>query len=109
MIEIMKLKNGMHAFSLSHPGNAIHMGWVQCLHPALRGGLFEGYERHPYDLHHAGFSTNKQDVAEGNAEETEEDEEDPYLQLPRRYRTMEAASMRLQKEAKGYLDSLRGL
>jgi len=27
---------------------------------------------------------------------------------PRRYRTMEAASMRLQKEAKGYLDSLRG-
>lgn len=26
----------------------------------------------------------------------------------RRYRTMEAASMRLQKEAKGYLDSLRG-
>jgi hypothetical protein len=28
--------------------------------------------------------------------------------LSRRYRTMEAASMRLQKEAKGYLDSLRG-
>jgi hypothetical protein len=28
--------------------------------------------------------------------------------LDRRYRTMEAASMRLQKEAKGYLDSLRG-
>ena len=27
---------------------------------------------------------------------------------PRRYRTMEAASMKLQKEAKGYLDSLRG-
>ena len=27
----------------------------------------------------------------------------------RRYRTMEAASMRLQKEAKGYLDSLRGV
>lgn len=26
----------------------------------------------------------------------------------RRYRTMEAASLRLQKEAKGYLDSLRG-
>lgn len=26
----------------------------------------------------------------------------------RRYRTMESASMRLQKEAKGYLDSLRG-
>jgi hypothetical protein len=26
----------------------------------------------------------------------------------RRYRTMEAASNRLQKEAKGYLDSLRG-
>jgi hypothetical protein len=55
------------------------------------------------------ISTNKQDAEEGNAEETEEDEEDPYLQLPRRYRTMEAASMRLQKEAKGYLDSLRGL
>merc|ERR1712225_34316 len=27
----------------------------------------------------------------------------------RRYRTMEAASMRLQKEAKGYLDSLRAM
>lgn len=26
----------------------------------------------------------------------------------RRYRTMEAAANRLQKEAKGYLDSLRG-
>lgn len=26
-----------------------------------------------------------------------------------RFRTMEAASLRLQKEAKGYLDSLRGL
>lgn len=31
------------------------------------------------------------------------------LQLHRRYRTMEAASLRLQKEAKGYLDSLRGM
>ena len=30
------------------------------------------------------------------------------LRVARRYRTMEAASMRLQKEAKGYLDSLRG-
>ncbi len=28
--------------------------------------------------------------------------------LDRRFRTMEAASLRLQKEAKGYLDSLRG-
>lgn len=28
--------------------------------------------------------------------------------LCRRYRTMEAAANRLQKEAKGYLDSLRG-
>lgn len=28
--------------------------------------------------------------------------------LRRRYRTMEAASLRLQKESKGYLDSLRG-
>lgn len=27
----------------------------------------------------------------------------------RRYRTMEAAANRLQKEAKGYLDSLRGM
>ncbi|KAK4183684.1 BAR domain-containing protein, partial [Podospora australis] len=27
----------------------------------------------------------------------------------RRFRTMEAASLRLQKEAKGYLDSLRGM
>lgn len=31
------------------------------------------------------------------------------LMFSRRYRTMEAASMRLQKEAKGYLDSLRGM
>ena len=30
-------------------------------------------------------------------------------QLDRRYRTMEAAALRLQKEAKGYLDSLRGM
>jgi len=30
-------------------------------------------------------------------------------EMIRRYRTMEAASMRLQKEAKGYLDSLRGV
>jgi hypothetical protein len=29
-------------------------------------------------------------------------------QLYSRYRTMEAAALRLQKEAKGYLDSLRG-
>lgn len=28
--------------------------------------------------------------------------------LRRRYRTMEGAANRLQKEAKGYLDSLRG-
>lgn len=31
------------------------------------------------------------------------------LTCNRRYRTMEAASMRLQKEAKGYLDSLRAM
>jgi hypothetical protein len=30
------------------------------------------------------------------------------LTVYRRFRTMEAASLRLQKEAKGYLDSLRG-
>ena len=30
------------------------------------------------------------------------------LIICRRFRTMEAASLRLQKEAKGYLDSLRG-
>lgn len=33
---------------------------------------------------------------------------DRYL-FARRYRTMEAAANRLQKEAKGYLDSLRGV
>lgn len=31
------------------------------------------------------------------------------ISLSRRYRTMEAAANRLQKEAKGYLDSLRGV
>lgn len=31
------------------------------------------------------------------------------LMVDRRFRTMEAASTRLQKEAKGYLDSLRGV
>jgi hypothetical protein len=31
-----------------------------------------------------------------------------YLKAYRRYRTMEAAANRLQKESKGYLDSLRG-
>jgi hypothetical protein len=36
MIEIMKLKNGMHAFSLSQPGNAINMGWEQYIHPTAR-------------------------------------------------------------------------
>jgi hypothetical protein len=35
------------------------------------------------------------------------DSTDDDLDL-RRYRTMEAAANRLQKEAKGYLDSLRG-
>lgn len=35
------------------------------------------------------------------------DSTDDNLEL-RRYRTMEAAANRLQKEAKGYLDSLRG-
>jgi hypothetical protein len=34
--------------------------------------------------------------------------EDEDSQLDSRYRTMEAAALRLQKEAKGYLDSLRG-
>jgi hypothetical protein len=38
----------------------------------------------------------------------EDGDEDEGSQNHRRYRTMEAASMRLQKEAKGYLDSLRG-
>jgi len=32
-----------------------------------------------------------------------------YLKAYRRYRTMEAAANRLQKESKGYLDSLRGM
>lgn len=31
-----------------------------------------------------------------------------YSQSTRRFRTMESAANRLQKEAKGYLDSLRG-
>ncbi len=31
-----------------------------------------------------------------------------HLKTYRRYRTMEAAANRLQKESKGYLDSLRG-
>jgi len=35
-------------------------------------------------------------------------EKDPDEELYRRYRTMEAAANRLQKESKGYLDSLRG-
>ena len=34
---------------------------------------------------------------------------DEGSQLDSRYRTMEAAALRLQKEAKGYLDSLRGM
>lgn len=34
---------------------------------------------------------------------------DARLRSSRRYRTMEAAALRLQKEAKGYLDSLRGM
>lgn len=34
--------------------------------------------------------------------------ETDFIELGRRFRTMEAASLRLQKEARGYLDSLRG-
>lgn len=34
--------------------------------------------------------------------------DDEAFALYRRFRTMEGAAMRLQKEAKGYLDSLRG-
>ena len=33
---------------------------------------------------------------------------DAHTKGSRRYRTMESAATRLQKEAKGYLDSLRG-
>ncbi|TGO76497.1 hypothetical protein BELL_0152g00070 [Botrytis elliptica] len=39
---------------------------------------------------------------------TEEEKGIVVDQVSRRYRTMEAASLRLQKESKGYLDSLRG-
>lgn len=42
------------------------------------------------------------------AAETEEEKGIVVDQVFRRYRTMEAASLRLQKESKGYLDSLRG-
>ena len=42
------------------------------------------------------------------AAETEEEKGIVVDQVSRRYRTMEAASLRLQKESKGYLDSLRG-
>lgn len=30
------------------------------------------------------------------------------MQITRRFKTMEAAALKLQKESKGYLDSLRG-
>ncbi|KAF7948937.1 hypothetical protein EAE96_008116 [Botrytis aclada] len=43
------------------------------------------------------------------AAETEEEKEIVVDQVSRRYRTMEAASLRLQKESKGYLDSLRAM
>lgn len=42
------------------------------------------------------------------AAESEEEKGIVVDQVFRRYRTMEAASLRLQKESKGYLDSLRG-
>lgn len=42
------------------------------------------------------------------AARTEEAKRTVVDQVSRRYRTMETASLRLQKESKGYLDSLRG-
>jgi hypothetical protein len=39
----------------------------------------------------------------------DDEENEAYLEAYRRYRTMEAAANRLQKESKGYLDSLRGI
>jgi hypothetical protein len=38
----------------------------------------------------------------------DDEEDEAHLEIYRRYRTMEAAANRLQKESKGYLDSLRG-
>ncbi|KAJ8065505.1 hypothetical protein OCU04_006186 [Sclerotinia nivalis] len=43
------------------------------------------------------------------AARTEEQKRIVVDQVSRRYRTMEAASLRLQKESKGYLDSLRAM
>ncbi|KAI9646269.1 BAR adaptor protein Hob3 [Ciborinia camelliae] len=43
------------------------------------------------------------------AARTEEEKNTVIDQTRRRYRTMEAASLRLQKESKGYLDSLRAM
>ena len=40
---------------------------------------------------------------------TEKRKMETYEKILRRYRTLESAATRLQKEAKGYLDSLRGM
>jgi hypothetical protein len=48
-------------------------------------------------------------LSEGYAATEIDDDEDEGSLSTSRYRTMEAASLRLQKEAKGYLDSLRGM
>jgi hypothetical protein len=47
--------------------------------------------------------------AEDVEEPTTEIIQDESSLFDSRYRTMEAAALRLQKEAKGYLDSLRGM
>lgn len=44
-----------------------------------------------------------------NAENLEKLKEICAEQDERRYRTLESAATRLQKESKGYLDSLRGM
>ena len=42
-------------------------------------------------------------------EDLEKEKPEAYEDILRRYRTLESAATRLQKEAKGYLDSLRGV
>ena len=87
-------------------------GSPSCLGPVCLGlvSLFvSSYRTHAARI--TGFkknvnrATTQVMMKTGHVEKTNDRD---YEVEERRFRTMEAASLRLQKEAKGYLDSLRG-
>lgn len=68
--------------------------------------LVEGYDENVCEPPRPKPGTCQTNRTSGHVERTNDRD---YEVEERRYRTMESAANRLQKEAKGYLDSLRGM